>query len=156
MAEGEGKSFENKTFEMSAWDDDDYGDDETPFLQPPKGASTPAFGQYQTHVQEELEMKTMQQAGAPDTSYVETSFGAQTSSERAWLAAKDLFPNMSSSELEVSYNTKGRLQVKMFGAGKKTYNLMTAEKGTGREQINKSLPKEIKNALGVTKYEMQR
>ena len=154
MAEGEGKSFENQTFEMSSWDDDDYyGDDKTPFLQPPNGASTP---QYQTRIPEEMEMKTMQQAGAPDTSYVETSFGAQTSSERAWVAAKDLFPNMSSSELEVSYNTKGRLQVKMFGAGKKTYNLMTAEKGTGRKQINKSLPKEIKNALGVTKYEMQR
>ena len=123
------------------------------FLQSPKGASTP---QYQTRIPEEMEMKTMQQAGGPDTSYVETSFGAQTSSERAWVAAKDLFPEMSSSELEVSYSTKGRLQVKMFGAGKKTYNLMTAEKGTGREQINKSLPKEIRNALGVTKYEVQR
>ena len=154
MAEGEGKSFENKTFETSAWDDDDdFGDDRTLLLPSPKGASTP---QYQTRVQEELEMKTMQQAGAPDTSYVETSFGAQTSSERAWVAAKDLFPKMSASELEVSYNTKGRLQVKMFGAGRKTYNLMTAEKGTGREQINKSLPKEIKNALGETKYEVRR
>ena len=155
MAEGEGKSFENKTFETSAWDDDDdYGDETTPFF--PQGSSTP---QYQTRVTEEMEMNTMQQqqAGGPDTSYVETSFGgAQTSSERAWVAAKDLFPEMSSSELEVSYNTKGRLQVKMFGAGKKTYNLMTAEKGTGREQINKSLPKEIRNALGVTKYEVQR
>ena len=63
---------------------------------------------------------------------------------------------MSSSELEVSYNTKGRLQVKMFGAGKKTYNLMTTERGIGREQINKSLPKEKQNALGETKYEIQR
>ena len=155
MAEGEGKSFENKTFETSAWDDDDDGDETTPFLPPPQGSSTP---QYQTHVQEELEMKTRQQAEEPaDTSYVETSFGgAQTSSERAWVAAKDLFPEMSTSDLEVSYNTKGRLQVKMFGAGKKTYNLMTAEKGTGREQINKSLPKEIRNALGATKYEVQR
>ena len=109
--------------------------------------------QYQTHVQEEIEMKTMQheKAGEPDTSYVETSFSAPKSSERAWVAAKDLFPKMSSSELEVSYNTKGRLQVKMFGAGKKTYNLMTTEKSTGREQINKSLPKEIQNALGETK-----
>ena len=151
MAEGEGKSVENPTFEFS-WDDDD--DEKTPFLQSPQGSSTP---QYQTRVQEEMEMKTMQQARGPDTSYVETSFGgAQTSSERAWIAAKDLFPKISSSELEVSYNTKGRLQVKMFGAGKKTYNLMTAEKGTGREQINKSLPKEIKNALGETKYEVQR
>ena len=154
MAEGEGKSFENKTFQES-WRDDDNGDETTPFL---RMTSTPAFDQYRTRVQEELEMKKTQQAeGPPDTSYVETSFGgAQTSSERAWVAAKDLFPKMSASELEVSYNTKGRLQVKMFGAGKKTYNLMTAEKGTGREQINKSLPKEIKNALGETKYEVRR
>ena len=101
-------------------------------------------------------MRTIQDKGRPDTSYVETSFGAQTSSERAWVAAKDLFPKMSSSELEVSYNTKGRLQVKMFGACKKTYKLMTTDMGTGREQINKSLPKEIQNALGETKYEMQR
>ena len=153
MAEGEGTSFENPTFEPEPWDDD-YGDETTPFF--PNGASTPAFSQYQAHVREEIEMKTMQQEGLPDTSYVETSFGTPKSSERAWVAAKDLFPKMSPSELEVSYNTKGRLQVKMFGAGKKSYNLMTTEKSTGREQINKSLPKEIKNALGETKYEMQR
>ena len=65
MAEGEGKSFENKTFETSAWDDDDYGDETTPFLQSPQGSSTP---QYQTRVSEEMEMNTMQQqAGGPDT-----------------------------------------------------------------------------------------
>ena len=56
-------------------------------------------------------------------------------SERAWVAAKDLFPNMSSNELEVSYNAKGRLQVKMFVAGKKLYNLTTTEKSTDWEQI---------------------
>ena len=44
----------------------------------------------------------------------------------------------------------------MFGAGKKTYNLMTTERSTGGEQINKSLPKEMQNALGVSKYEIQR
>ena len=153
MAEGEGPSFENPTFE-DTWGEDDYGDETTPFF--PNGASTPAFGQYQTRVQEEIEMKEMQQAGGPDTSYVETSFGAQTSSEWAWVAAKDLFPKMSSSKLEVSYNTKGRLQVKIFGVGKKTYNLMTTERSTGREQINKSLPKETQNALGETKYEIRR
>ena len=130
MAEGEGTSFENPTYEPDPWDDD--ANETTPFL--PNGASTPAFGQY--HVQEEIEMKTMQHGGLPDTSYVETSFGAPTSSERAWVAAKDLFPKMSSSELEVSYNTKGRLQVKMWGAGKKSYNLTTTERSTGRQQIN--------------------
>ena len=107
MADGEGTSFENPTSEQYRWVDDDYGDETTPFV--PNGASMPAFSQYQAHVREEIEMKTMQDKGRPDTSYVETSFGVQTSSERAWVAAKDLFPKMSSSELEVSYNTKGRL-----------------------------------------------
>ena len=77
MAEGEGKSFENPTYEPDTWGDDDYGDETSPFL--PNGSSTPAFGR------EEIEMKTMQHEknGLPDTSYAETSFGAQTSSERA-------------------------------------------------------------------------
>ena len=44
----------------------------------------------------------------------------------------------------------------MLGAGKKTYNLMTTDRGTGQEQINKSLPKEIHNALGESKYKMQK
>ena len=62
MAEGEGTTFENPTFEPDAWDEDAYGDETTPFF--PNRASTPAFGQYQTRVQEEIEMKTMQQAGS--------------------------------------------------------------------------------------------
>ena len=33
---------------------------------------------------------------------------------------------------------------------------MTTDRGTGREQINKSLPKEIQNALGESKYKAQR
>ena len=77
MAEGEGTSFENPTFEPDPWDDDYYGDETAPFI--PNGASTPAFGQYQAHVREEIEMKTMQHEkdGLPDTSHVETSFGAR-------------------------------------------------------------------------------
>ena len=64
MAEGEGKSFENPTFDPDTWDDD-YGDEKTPLFKP-NGASTPAFGQYS----EEIEMKTMQHEkdGLPDTS----------------------------------------------------------------------------------------
>jgi len=118
MAEGEGTSFENPTFDPDDWNDDD--DDEsknvdkaTPFI--PDDASTP-------NGKEEIPMQKMQQekSGLPETSYVETPFsGAQTLSEKAWVAAKDLFPDMSSSELEVSYSSKGKLQVKMFGAGKK-------------------------------------
>jgi len=83
----------------------------------------------------------------PETSYAESSFtGAQTLCEQAWVAAKDLFPDMSSSELEVSYSSKGKLQVKMFGAGKKTYDVFTKNQRTGKDQINPSLSKEIKKS----------
>ena len=117
MAEGEGTTFENPSYEPDPWDDDDYGDETTPFI--PNGSSTPAFSQYQAHVQEEIEMKTIQDKGRPETSYTETSFGAQTSSERAWVYAKDLFPKMSSSELEVSYNTKAGYKSKCLARAKK-------------------------------------
>jgi len=93
-------------------------------------------------------------SGLPEKSYVETSFGGgPKTSEAAWIAAKNLFPNMSSTELEVSYDTKNKLQVKMFGAGKKMYPLFTTDRSTGRETINKGLSKEIKTALGQSKYE---
>ena len=42
MAEGEGTSFENPTYEPDPWDAD--GDETTPFF--PNGASRLAFGQY--------------------------------------------------------------------------------------------------------------
>ena len=154
MAEGGSISFENPAYDPyddPYGDDDDDDDDEpnvtTPFIQQ---TSTPySLGG------ENIEMKTMQHesSGLPEKSYVMTSFGGPKTSEMAWDTAKDLFPDMSSSELEVSYNTKGKLQVKMFGAGKKLYSLMTTERGTGRDVSNKSLPKELKTALGPSKYE---
>ena len=113
MAEG---GFENPSFhpEEIPWDDDNDddtgGDETTPFL--PTSASTPGPG-------EEIGMQKMQheKTGLREKSYIETPFGASTLSERAWLTAKDLFPDMSSSELEVLYISKGRLHVKLFGAG---------------------------------------
>jgi len=51
----------------------------------------------------------------------------------------------------VSYSKKGKLQVKMFGAGKKQYSLFTTDRATRQESINKSLPNEIKKALGESK-----
>jgi len=92
-------------------------------------------------------------SGLPEKSYAETAFGGPKTNEAAWVAAKNLFPNMSSSELEVSYDTKGKLQVKMYGAGKKLYRLFTTDRKTKQESINKSLPQEIKDALGDSKYE---
>ena len=148
--EGGGVSFENlayNPYDDLYGDDDDKNDETAPFIQQ---TSTPySYGG------ENIEMQTRQHesSGLPEKSYVETRFGGPKTSETAWVSAKNLFPDMSSSELEVSYNTKGKLQVKMFGAGKKLYSLMTTERGTGREVINKSLPKEIKTALGPSKYE---
>ena len=154
MAEGGSVSFENPAYDPY---DDPYGDDDdknddkndetSPFL--PQTSTPHSYGG------ENFEMQTRQHesSGLPEKSYVETRFGGPKTSETAWVSAKNLFPDMSSSELEVSYNTKGKLQVKMFGAGKKLFTLMTTERGTGREAINKSLPKEIKTVLGQSKYE---
>jgi len=96
-----------------------------------------------------MKTRTHEKSGLP--SYAETSFtGAQSLNEQAWLATKELFPKMSSSEIEVSYSKKG----KMFGAGKKTYDLFTQDRSTGIHRINPNLSKEIKTALGDSKYEV--
>ena len=132
-------------------DDDDDDDDEQevnttrPFY--PGSASTPYNGG------EQHEMQTMQheQSGLPDTSYDETPLlGSRTQSvqERAWGALKGLFPKSSSTSLEASYSLKGRLQVKMAGAGKKLYDLFTTKRGTGEQQLNPNLSKEIRRELG--------
>jgi len=144
MAKGGDTSFENLAYKPYDDDDDPYDDrfnETTPFIQQ---TSTPHYGEH-------IEMQTM--LGLPEKSYVETSFGGPKTSEAAWVAAKDYFPNMSASELDVSYNTKGKLQVKMFGAGRKLYNLFTTDRSTGHESINKSLPKEIRTALGQSRFE---
>jgi len=140
-------TFENPAYEPDDPYDDDRFDETTPFIAV---TSTPySYGS------ENIEMQTMhhETSGLPEKSYAETAFGGPKTSEAAWVAAKNLFPNMSSSELEVSYDTKGRLQVKRFGAGKKLYNLLTTDRKTKQESINESLPKEIKDALGKSKYE---
>jgi len=134
MAEREGTSFENPAYDPYGLgeDDDDEGKDaneRTPFI--PGESSTP-HGKEQ-----EIPMQTMQheKSGLPATSYAEASFtGAQTLSEQAWVATKDIYPDMSSSELEVSYSSKGKLQVKMFGAGKKRMTCLPKTTGE-REKI---------------------
>ena len=144
MAEGGDTTFENPAYDPydDPYDDDRF-DETTPFLPQ---TSTPQSGG------ENIGMQTMQHemSGLPETSFAETSFGA-TVMNRAWEAAKDLFPNVSATDLEVSYSKKGKLQVKMFGAGKKTYPLFTTDQRTKQESINKSLSKEIRTALGEPK-----
>ena len=104
MAEGgETTSFDNPAYDP----DDDYndGDETTPFL--PNGASTPAPGG------EEIEMQTIhtmhEKNGLQEMSYFETSFSAASTCELALVATRNLYPDMSLSELEVWYNPKGKL-----------------------------------------------
>ena len=118
MATGGDTTFENPAFDPDPFDEDEDDDfDEThPFI-------LPTFTPKSYDGEKGIELQTMQHetSGLPQKSYAETILSGPNTSEAAWVAAKDLFPNMSSTELEVSYNTKGKLQVKMFGAGKIIY-----------------------------------
>ena len=51
-------------------------------------------------------------------------------------------------QLEVSSNKTGRLQVKIFGQGERTYPLCSEERGTNKQRLNRSLPKQVKTSLG--------
>ena len=111
----------------------------------PMRASTPY------HDWDQYEMQPMQeQSGLPDTSYEETPLlgDAQAINQISWDALTRRFPRASAINLETSYSKTGRLQVKMYGTGKKSYPLLTKDAKTGLERLNPSLPKEIKNSLG--------
>ncbi|KAL9958046.1 hypothetical protein ACROYT_G035012 [Oculina patagonica] len=136
-------------------DNDDEEEQEVDTTRPfqPGMVSTPYHGG------EQHEMQTMQheQSGLPETSYDETPLlgSGQSMSEKAWNALKGVFPESSSTNLEASYSLKGRLQVKMAGAGKKIYDLFTTKRGTGGEQqLNPSLTKEIRKELGPMAQEL--
>ena len=71
---------------------------------------------------------------APSTA--ETSFTegnpavSLTLNERAWDSLTEIFPEAKATELEAFYSKKGRLQVKMFGQGKKTYSSYAEDRKT--------------------------
>ena len=87
------------------------------------------------------------QSGLPDALYEETPLLGDTQAV-SWDALTCRFPEASVTNLETSYSKNGRLQVKVYGFGKKSYPLFTRDTNTGRERLNPSLPKEIKNSLG--------
>lgn len=59
---------------------------------------------------------------------------------------KKVFRKASTTDIETSYSKTHRLQVKMAGFGKQLYNLFTNERGTGKQRLNQSLPKEIRDS----------
>ena len=161
MADGEAPYvFENPAYDDNAGDNDDQeinrvgahdGDQEfdSTWSFGPGAASTPG-AQY--------EMRTMmhEKSGLPDESYEETPLlsDAQAINRLSWDALTRKFPNASTINLETSYSKTGRLQVKMYGFGKKSYPLFTRDNNTGRERLNPSLPKEIIKSLGNSAEEI--
>ena len=138
MAEGGGTYFENPAYGDNAGDDDDqeinrdgpHGDDQefdSTWSFGPGAASTPG---------EQYEMQTMmhEQSGLHDASYEETPLlGAQSEQARSWDALTRLFPRASATDLETSYSSTGRLQIK-DALGKSAEQIIAEDRDSIREQ----------------------
>ena len=99
----------------------------------PGAASTPYHGG------EEHEMSSLPQEQS----------GMAAPGEPAWNALTYLYPDASATELEAFMDpTTHRLKIKITGAGKKAYFLLTEDKSTKQQKLNPQLTKEIRKALG--------
>lgn len=63
-----------------------------------------------------------------------------SSNKRAWEALTGIFPEVKATEVDAFYSKKGKLRVKMFGRGKRAYDLYTVYanpglKGYQRQEI---------------------
>ena len=121
-------------------DDDDDDDDDTTGPGTPGAASTPYRPGDRYHPDEEHEMSTLP---------TEDSGLVHGPEAPAWNALTHLYPDANATELEAFMDpaTK-RLKVKMAGAGKSSYFLMTEDKVTKTQKLNPKLTKEIRKALG--------
>ena len=138
---------ENPLLEHEEEKDDDDDDDDTTHPFQPGGSSTPG---------EEIPLTTMNREKEKDPYTDETSFiegnplsRVLTSNAKAWESLTREFLDANAIELEAAYSKTGKLQVKMFGQGKKAYPLFTKDKNTGEQRLNPILPEEIKSALGT-------
>ena len=134
-------------------DDDDDDEEEVDMTPPfqPGAASTPYQPQGATagiyHGGESHEMTDFgpEESGISDT----TPLLTQDQRERAWNATTTFYPDASATDLEAFYDPKTkRLMVKMAGAGKKAYYLLTKEDGKGPLRENPKFTGEIRFALG--------
>ena len=140
---------ENPLLEHEEKDDDDDVDDDTTHPFQPDVHSTPGPSG------EEIAMTTMNRekgkgSGIAETSFIEGSPLSRvlTSNAKAWESLTGIYPEAKATELEATYSKTGKLQVKMFGQGKKAYPLFTKDKDTGEQRINPNLTKKIKSTLG--------
>ena len=134
---------ENPLLEHEEEKDDDDDDTTNPFHSTP-GPSN-----------EDIPMTTMNRekekgSGIAETSFIEGSPLSRvlTSNAKAWESLTGIFPEAKATELEATYSKTGKLQVKMFGQGKRAYPLFTKDKDTGGQRLNPILPRQIKSALG--------
>ena len=134
-------------------DDDDEEEEEVGTTRPfqPGAASTPyqpqgaASGPYHGDESHEMTDSGPEESGISDT----TPLLTQDQRKRAWNATTSFYPDASATDLEAFYDPKTkRLMVKMAGAGKKSYLLLTKEGGKGPLRENPKFTVEIKNALG--------
>ena len=135
---------ENPLLEHEEKDDDDDEETTNPFQ--PGGSSTP---------DEDIPMTIMNREKEKESSTTETSFieGSPisrllASNAKAWESLTGMFPDAKATELEATYSKTGKLQVKMFGQGKRAYPLFRKDKDTGEQRLNPILPRQIKSALG--------
>ena len=131
-------------------DDDDDDDDDTTHPFQPDVHSTPGPSG------EEIPMTTMNRekekgSGIAETSFIEGSTHSRVLEldKKAWETITREFPDAKATELEATYSKTGKLQVKMFGQGKRAYPLFTKDKDTGGQRLNPILPRQIKSALGT-------
>ena len=89
-------------------------------------------------------------SGIAETSFIEGSTHSRVLEldKKAWETITREFPDAKATELEATYSKTGKLQVKMFGQGKRAYPLFTKDKDTGGQRLNPILPRQIKSALG--------
>ena len=129
--------------------DDDDDESTTNPLQP-GGSSTPG------HSGEGIPLTTMNRGqekgpGIAETSFIEGSPLSRviTANAKAWESLTREFLDAKATELKAFYSKTGKLQVKMFGQGKRAYPLFTKDKDTGGQRLNPTLPRQIKSALGT-------
>ena len=139
---------ENPLLEHEEKDDNDDDEETTNPFQPGE-ASTPGPSN------EDIPMTTMnrekeKEPYTDETSFIEGSPISRviTSNAKAWESLTGIFPDVKATELEVTYSKTGKLQVKMFGQGKRAYPLFTKDKDTGGQRLNPILLRQIKSALG--------
>ena len=90
-------------------------------------------------------------SGIAETSFIEGSTHSRVLEldKKAWETIIREFPDAKATELEATYSKTGKLQVKMFGQGKRAYPLFTKDNDTGGQRLNPILPRQIKSALGT-------